>query len=418
MTNKIFMPALSPTMTEGILSKWLVKIGDKIKAGDILAEIETDKATMEVEAVDEGILTQIIVNEGSKSVAVNSVIAILDGRDEDVKENEDSKENKKITDIEKENQEESINKIEEPLNQESFSKNDTIQKNTLKNFNSENKIIIASPYVKSKAKKEGINLSNLYGSGPNGRIIKRDLENNKLFIKEDNVVSSSISSMRKIIAERTTLTKQTVPHFYLTIESDVDTLLEMRKKINLNSDNKISINDILVKALAHAQKLNPLTNVSWDNGKIIKNNSIDVSIAVALQEGLITPILKNADKKGLNQISIEIKELTNKAKKGKLLPDEYNGGTISISNLGMYGISEFLAIINPPQSSILAVGAIKLIPRFKNNEIRAVNVLKSSLSADHRVLDGVIAGKLLKDFSNIIENPFDLWVMSKDMEII
>ena len=213
--------------------------------------------------------------------------------------------------------------------------------------------------------------------------------------------------MRKIIAERTTSTKQNVPHFYLTIESNVDKLLEMRKKINQNSNIKISINDIFVKALALAQKLNPSTNVSWIDGKIIKYDSIDVSIAVALDEGLITPIVKNADQKGLKEISNEIKELATKAKKGKLLPDEYNGGTISISNLGMFGITEFSAIINPPQSSILAVGTIKKIPGVINDEIKIINILKSTLSADHRVLDGAVAGKLLKDFNDIIENPFE-----------
>ena len=224
--------------------------------------------------------------------------------------------------------------------------------------------------------------------------------------------------MRKIIADRTTKAKQTVPHFYLTIESKVDKLLQLRKKINENFGTKISINDMLVKALALAQMENPLTNVSWIEGQAIKYSSVDVSIAVALKEGLITPIVKNADKKGLIEISKEIKELINKAKTGKLQPDEYTGGTISISNLGMFGIIEFSAIINPPQSSILAVGTIKKIPGVIEEEIRPISVLKSTLSADHRVLDGAVAGKLLKDFHEIIEDPFDLWLKSSDMELI
>ena len=226
------------------------------------------------------------------------------------------------------------------------------------------------------------------------------------------------SAMRKIIAERTSLTKQTVPHFYLTIESNVDKLLAMRKKINNDSEIKISINDILVKALALAQKKNPKSNVSWVDGKIVRYSSVDVSIAVALDEGLITPIVKEADTKGLIEISKEIKYLVDKSKKGKLLPEEYSGGTISISNLGMFGITEFSAIINPPQSSILAVGAIKKTPAVVNDEVKAVNILKSTLSADHRVLDGAVAGKLLKDFHDIIENPFSLWLNTSDMNII
>ena len=228
----------------------------------------------------------------------------------------------------------------------------------------------------------------------------------------------SPSSIRKVIAKRTTETKQNVPHFYLSIESNTDKLIEMRKKINENLNEKISINDILVKALAQAQFLNPATNVSWSDGKITKYETIDVSIAVALKEGLITPIIKNADKKGLIEISLEIKDLVKKANKGSLLPEEYNGGTISISNLGMFGITEFSAIINPPQSSILAVGAIRKVPSVENDAVVITNKLKSTLSADHRVLDGAVAAKLLKDFNDIIEDPFDLWLMSNDMKII
>ena len=411
------MPALSPTMSEGILSKWLVKVGDNIKAGDILAEIETDKATMEVEAVDEGILTKIVIQEGPNPVSVNSVIALLGGGDEDLEANKVIEKVENEISIKKHNEEKS-NNLADP-NEKKISLPNNISNNSkLKKTELDNKRIFASPFVKSKSKKENINLENISGSGPNGRIIKRDLKQNQFFFNNKDLEFNEFSSMRKIIAERTTITKQTVPHFYLTIESDVDSLLEMRKKINFKSENKISINDILVKALALAQKLNPLTSVYWDNGRIVKLKSIDVSIAVALKEGLITPILKDADKKGLNKISLEIKDLAKKAKEGKLLPEEYNGGSISISNLGMYGISEFKAIINPPQSSILAVGAIKLMPRLKDNKIKAVNILKSSLSADHRVLDGAVAGKLLKDYNDILENPFDLWLESKDMEII
>ena len=272
-------------------------------------------------------------------------------------------------------------------------------------------------------KEQNINLSDIDGSGPSGRVIKRDFEKSheqdQQFITSSKYEIAEPSSIRKIIAERTTQTKNTVPHFYLTIESKVDNLLKLRKIINeQNLNNKISINDILVKALAIAQHNNPETNVSWFDGKIIKYSSVDVSIAVALTDGLITPIVKDANLKGLLEISKEIKILAKKAKEGKLTPEEYTGGTISISNLGMYGINEFAAIINPPQSSILAVGSIQKLPRMEDKEIKIVNILKSTLSADHRVLDGAVAAKLLKDFNDIIENPFDLWLQSKDMELI
>jgi pyruvate dehydrogenase E2 component (dihydrolipoamide acetyltransferase) len=414
MANKILMPALSPTMTEGALTKWFVKVGDRVKAGDILAEIETDKATMEVEAVDEGKITKLLVEEGASSVPVNSTIAYLDGPDEIINKDENNRniENNKKDNIKNKNKNENKN----------INKNESIEfinKTNDKERNSKNNSIdyIASPYAKKIAKEKNIDLTNIKSSGPGGRIIKRDLEN-LILKKQVNNVGENPSTMRKIIAERTTLTKQTIPHFYLNIESNVDKLLEMRKKINNDSGVKISINDILVKALALAQKMNPETNVSWVDGKIIRYKSIDVSIAVALDEGLLTPIIKNANSKGLFEISKEIKYLAEKAKKGKLTPEDYNGGTISISNLGMFGITDFAAIINPPQSSILAVGAIKKYPTVVNDEVRIVNILKSTLSADHRVLDGAIAGKLLKDFHDIIENPFNLWLMSDDMEIL
>ena len=405
------MPALSPTMTEGALTKWFVKVGDQVKAGDLIAEIETDKATMEVEAVDEGTITKLLIDEGATSVQVNSTIAVLDGSDDE-----------EIQD--KKNDQQDLNIIEaDTIIPEISEKVQSYEDNKINFENKKNNKSFASPYVKKILKEKKIDLKLFKGSGPNGRVIKRDIEsldfeNKNSITKKDNSEGHTPTSMRKIIAERTTLTKQTVPHFYLTIESNVDNLLEMRKKINQSSDNKISINDILVKALALSQKKNPKTNVSWANEKIIAYKTIDVSIAVALDEGLVTPIIKDADKKGLIEISNEIKYLVAKSKKGKLLPHEYEGGTISISNLGMFGISEFSAIINPPQSSILAVGAIKKIPFFINDEIKPVNILKSTLSADHRVLDGAVAGKMLRDFNNIIENPFELWLSSDDIELI
>ena len=410
MSIKILMPALSPTMTEGNLSKWLVKEGDKVNSGDVIAEIETDKATFEIESADEGTVTKLLIKEGTESVPVNSPIAVLDG-EENENDDADNKDDFIKTD-------EKINNREETPKEELSSQPTEKKIITVNEDISFNDQIKASPIVKKIAKEDGINLDNIKGSGPNGRIIMKDLNIADKINQKINDNFYSPSSIRKVIAKRTTETKQNVPHFYLSIESNTDKLIEMRKKINENLNEKISINDILVKALAQAQFLNPATNVSWSDGNIIKYETIDVSIAVALKEGLITPIIKDADKKGLIEISLEIKDLVKKANKGSLLPEEYNGGTISISNLGMFGITEFSAIINPPQSSILAVGAIRKVPSVENDSVVISNKLKSTLSADHRVLDGAVAAKLLKDFNDIIEDPFNLWLMSNDMKII
>ena len=410
MSIEILMPALSPTMTEGNLSKWLVKEGDKVNSGDVIAEIETDKATMEIESADEGTVTKLLIKEGTESVPVNSPIAVLDG-EENENDDADNKDDFIKTD-------EKINNREETPKEELSSQPTEKKIITVNEDISFNDQIKASPIVKKIAKEDGINLDNIKGSGPNGRIIMKDLNIADKINQKINDNFYSPSSIRKVIAKRTTETKQNVPHFYLSIESNTDKLIEMRKKINENLNEKISINDILVKALAQAQFLNPATNVSWSDGKIIKYETIDVSIAVALKEGLITPIIKDADKKGLIEISLEIKDLVKKANKGSLLPEEYNGGTISISNLGMFGITEFSAIINPPQSSILAVGTIRKAPSVENDAVVITNKLKSTLSADHRVLDGAVAAKLLKDFNDIIEDPFNLWLMSNDMKIV
>ena len=368
---------------------------------------------MEIEAVEEGKITKILVNEGTEGVAINTVIAILDGST-----NNEEKERKKSIE---EKEYKSNNEKENIIETKDVNANNSPPLN--KSINKRNIDIKVSPYAKRLALDKNINLVSIKGSGPKGRIIQRDIEKinkqSQSFVTSSGYETFEPSSIRKIIAERTTETKNTVPHFYLTIESKVDKMLKLRKQINeTNSDIKVSINDILVKALALAQKNNPETNVSWLDGKIIQYTSVDVSIAVALKKGIITPIVKNADNKGLLEISKEINTLSKKAKEGKLTPAEYTGGTISISNLGMFGISEFTAIINPPQSSILAVGSIQKNPKIEDQEIKIMNTLKTTLSADHRVLDGVVAAKLLNDFNDIIENPFDLWLQSKDMQVI
>ena len=409
MSSKILMPALSPTMTEGVINKWLVKIGDNVKAGDIIAEIETDKATMEVEAVDEGKITHLLEEKPNTQVPVNSVIAIIDGD-----KNETLHSNK--SQIETSNdQKHTIAK-----DQSSINKNIGSIKSTSKNETNDR--LKASPLVKKIAKDQNLDLRKFHGSGPNGRIIKRDIDSNNIVPKNDNhKIEGEVivpSNMRKVIAKRTLEAKQQIPHFYLTVESNVDKLIELRKKINENNSIKISINDLIVKAIGLAMKKNPNTNVYWHNDKIIKLNDIDVSVAVAIDDGLITPIIKGVNSKGIIQISDEIRKLAKLAKTNSLKPDQYTGGSITVSNLGMFGISEFAAIISPPQASILAIGNINQKPIVKNNEIRVGNTLKSTLSADHRVLDGAVAAKLLKDFNNIIEEPFEIWIQSVDMEVI
>ena len=409
MSSKILMPALSPTMTEGVINKWLVKVGDNVKAGDIIAEIETDKATMEVEAVDEGKITHLLEENAGSQVPVNSVIAIIDG---------DENESIQNLIIEKEKPKEENKKIKEDLN---LDKNIQVNQNSI-HVKSDDRIK-ASPLVKKISKEKNIDLTTINGSGPGGRIIKRDLESH------ENVKASNTninfkheviepSTMRKVIAKRTLEAKQQIPHFYLTIESDVGKLIELRKKINENNSVKVSFNDLIVKALAMAMKKNPNTNVYWQDNQIFKLNDIDVSVAVAIDEGLITPIVKKVNSKGLNEISREIKELAKLAKTNSLKPEQYTGGSITVSNLGMFGISEFAAIISPPQASILAVGKIIQKPVVVNESIEIGHTLKSTLSADHRVLDGAVAGKLLKDFNDIIEDPFQIWMQSNDMEII
>ena len=278
----------------------------------------------------------------------------------------------------------------------------------------------ASPFVKKILKEKNIDITNIKGTGPNGRIIKRDLpfkefQKDKKFFSTKNIIPSQ---MRKAIAKKTSESFRDIPHFYLKIESNVDKMIALRKKINnTNAKTNVSFNDLLIKAIALAQLKNPKTCVSWINDKIIQYSKIDVSVAVAIDDGLITPIIRDADKKGILEISNEMKRLTIKAKNGSLQSDEYIGGTISITNLGMFGISEFNAIINSPQSCILAIGQAKKEPIIINDKTKQATILKSTLSADHRVLDGSVAAKFLKDFNDIIENPFEIWLNSKDMKL-
>ena len=415
MPIEVLMPALSPTMKEGNLAKWLKKEGDQVSPGEIIAEIETDKATMEVEAVDEGILGKIIISENTENVEVNSLIALIleEGEDKAALDNyqssdiaqDDSKNKPEEDKIEK--QQEEKTQIPEP--QSSCEKN------------SENRIFI-SPLAKNIANQNNIDPSQISGTGPNGRIVKDDILQFLDQSKKNQTIGRNPveykevknNNIRKVIAKRLLDSKQNVPHFYLNVEVTLDNLINIRSQINSSdlvnnegtSPNKISINDFMIKACALALKKVPQANSSWTDDAILLYNNIDVCVAVAIDGGLITPIIKNADQKDIISISSEMKSLAKKAKAGTLAPEEFQGGGFSISNLGMFGIKSFNAIVNPPQSCIMSIGASQKKPIIvENNQISVAQIAEISLSCDHRSVDGAVGAKFLQEFKNIIENP-------------
>ena len=419
MSINILMPALSPTMEEGTLAKWLVKEGDKVNSGDLIAEIETDKATMEVEAVDEGVIGKILVTEGQESIQVNQPIAVLLINGEKLSEividdniPEEPKPKKNVvndTNIE-ENDLPSLSEDELISEKTSF-----VQKNEVLNTIKSNRLF-ATPLAKRLAKQRDIDLSLLTGSGPNGRILKIDIENFKEEKKSqvDNIPLSNNnseliknSSMRKTIAERLVKSKNEAPHFYLSIDCNIEQLLKARSTINSKSNDeyKISVNDMIIKATSATLLKVPKANASWENENTRYFKNTDISVAVAIDGGLITPIIKNVEFKGLLEISNEMKTLAQKAKEGKLKPEDYIGGSFSISNLGMYGIKEFSAVINPPQGCILAIGVGEQRAIVTNNQISIATMMTVTLSCDHRVVDGAVGAEYLSKFKEFIENP-------------
>jgi pyruvate dehydrogenase E2 component (dihydrolipoamide acetyltransferase) len=411
MAIAILMPALSPTMTEGNLAKWLKKEGDKIKPGDVIAEIETDKATMEVEAADSGVLGKIVISANTSGVKVNQLIAVLQEAGEGKKEVEALIAKHQAPQAAPIKTEEKA----QPANIAS-----AIAQPTVASGQSSDRVF-ASPLAKRIAANEGINLTGIQGSGPHGRIVKADVVNHKpnsampQFSYGRNAqeyTMESLSQMRKVIAKRLVESKQTVPHFYLTVECQLDNLMALRDEINKNAPKngdtplyKISVNDFIIKAAAHALRAVPGANSSWSDDGIIRYNNIDISVAVAIDEGLITPIVRNADQKSLGQISNEVKELAKRARVNALKPEEFQGGSFSISNLGMYGIKEFKAIINPPQACILAVGAAEKRPVIRDDKIEIATLMTISLSCDHRVVDGTMGAELLNACKQFIQNP-------------
>lgn len=453
MPIKILMPALSPTMTEGNLAKWLKNEGDTVEAGEVIAEIETDKATMEVEAVDEGVLKKILVPAGSENIAVNSLIAVLLEEDEDDSNLEEfikqsqvgsptvESETTKPEDVNQGNLVESAtgaadlntdkansvakvsggNKITSSAdNAVSGQKQDGGNNIIASPKNHYGERVFASPLAKRIAAEEGVNLANIEGTGPHGRIVKSDVLANSRGARSGIVRSSQEyrlqpnNNMRKVIAKRLLESKQKVPHFYLNIECQMDAILDARVQINSqigeDKSKRISVNDFVILASAKALRDVPEANSSWTDDAIRIYNNVDVSVAVAIDGGLITPIIKNADQKQITDISAEMKDLAKRAREGSLAPEEYQGGGFSISNLGMYGIKNFNAIINPPQSAILAVGQSNKRAIVKEGKIEVATMMDVSLSCDHRVVDGAVGANFLAAFKKYIESPILLFI--------
>ncbi|MDH4990292.1 pyruvate dehydrogenase complex dihydrolipoamide acetyltransferase [Aquamicrobium lusatiense] len=455
MPINITMPALSPTMEEGNLSKWLVKEGDKVSPGDVIAEIETDKATMEVEAVDEGTVAKIVVPAGTEGVKVNALIAVLAEDGEDVaaaaKASGDAPAKAEAPKAEAKT-ESAAAPAEAPQaaapaapEVKAAPATAAVEKDTDRVF--------ASPLARRIAKDAGLDLSGVSGSGPQGRVVKADVEAAiagggakaaaapataapaaaapavkpmsddavlKLF-EEGSYELIPHDNMRKTIARRLVEAKSTVPHFYLTVDCELDALLSLRKQLNDAAPvrktekgeepaYKLSVNDLIIKALALALKEVPDANVSWTEGAMVKHRHADVGVAVSIPGGLITPIVRKAEEKSLSSISNEMKDLAARARTRKLKPEEYQGGTTAVSNLGMFGIRDFAAVINPPHATILAIGAGEQRAVVKDGEVKVATVMSVTLSTDHRAVDGALGAELIGAFKRLVENPMGLVV--------
>src|ERR1700758_4043097 len=457
MPINILMPALSPTMEKGNLAKWLKKEGDKVKSGDVIAEIETDKATMEVEAVDEGTLAKIVVPEGTQDVPVNELIAVLAGDGEDVKaagasaggakpaaapaKAEAPKEEAPKQDAKKEEAPQA-----KPAEAPKPAAAPAPQAAAPASQANGHGRIFSSPLARRLAKEAGIELGRINGSGPHGRIIARDVEDAKSGkgLKAPAAapagapaIAPSMSDkqilalfepgsyevvphdgMRRTIAQRLTASVQTVPHFYLTMDCDIGKLLAAREEINASAPKdkekkpvyKLSVNDFVIKAMAIALQRIPNCNVSWTESGMLKHKHSDIGVAVAMPGGLITPIIRKAETKTLSTISTEMKDFAARARARKLKPDEYQGGTTAVSNLGMYGINHFTAVINPPHATILAVGTSEERPVVRGGKIEIAQMMSVTLSCDHRAIDGALGAELIGAFRTLIENPVMMMV--------
>ncbi|PZP54794.1 MAG: pyruvate dehydrogenase complex dihydrolipoamide acetyltransferase [Micavibrio aeruginosavorus] len=421
MPINILMPALSPTMTEGTLAKWLKKSGDKVKAGDVIAEIETDKATMEVEAVDEGTIGKILVEAGTANVAVNTPIAVLleEGEDASAADKAPAPAAAPKAEAKKEEAPKAAEPTKTPAPAAAPSHGNRV---------------FATPLARRIADQKGLDLTSVKGSGPHGRIVKHDVENAKAgaapAASQKSTAAPSAdaktlsnaygmkyteipnNNIKNIVAKRLLESKTTVPHFYLSIDCNLTNLMAARAELNKQGKDayKLSVNDFVIKASAMALKAYPAANVSWTDDAVLQYESSDISVAVATPNGLITPIIKAAETKGLKDISNEMKDLAKRARDGKLKPEEFQGGTFSVSNLGMFGITNFQAIINPPQACILAVGAGIEKPVVINGKLEIATVMTVTLSVDHRCVDGAVGAEYLQIFKNYIENPVSMLV--------
>jgi pyruvate dehydrogenase E2 component (dihydrolipoamide acetyltransferase) len=449
MPINILMPALSPTMEKGNLAKWLKKEGDKVKSGDVIAEIETDKATMEVEAVDEGTIAKIVVPEGTQDVAVNDVIAVLAGDGEDVKAagagaaSPPPKAAEAPAPKPAATAAPDATPVPKPAASASAPAPQTAAPASQANGHAR---IFSSPLARRLAKEAGIELARINGSGPHGRIVARDVEGARsgqglkapaaapagapalapsmsdqqirALFEEGSYVVVPHDGMRRTIAQRLTASVQTVPHFYLTMDCDIGKLLEAREEINAAAPKdkekkplyKLSVNDFVIKAMAIALQRIPDCNVSWTESGMLKHKHSDIGVAVAMPGGLITPIIRKAETKSLSTISGEMKDFAARARARKLKPEEYQGGTTAVSNLGMYGIKDFTAVINPPHATILAVGASEERPVVRNGKIEIAHIMSVTLSCDHRAVDGALGAELIGEFKRLIENPVMMMV--------
>ncbi|MEQ8449816.1 MAG: pyruvate dehydrogenase complex dihydrolipoamide acetyltransferase [Nitratireductor sp.] len=471
MPINITMPALSPTMEEGNLAKWLVKEGDQVAPGDVIAEIETDKATMEVEAVDEGTVAKIVVPEGTEGVKVNALIAVLAGEGEDAADaakaaasggngggKTDTKAEPKSDAKAEAKAENSDAALAKPAAGSGGADKEAAAKAAIPDDakagpapRKDDERLFASPLARRIAQNEGVDLAAIAGSGPHGRIVKADVEAAaadggarkpaeakaapaaapaakpmsddavlKLF-EDGSYELVPHDNMRKTIARRLVEAKSTIPHFYLTIDCEIDALLALRKQLNdaaptVKTDKgeepayKLSVNDMVIKAMALALKAVPEANVSWTDANMVKHSHADVGVAVSIPGGLITPIVKKAEQKTLSTISNEMKDLAARARTRKLKPEEYQGGTTAVSNLGMFGIKDFSAVINPPHATILAVGAGEQRAVVKDGALAVATIMSATLSTDHRAVDGALGAELLAAFKRFVEHPMSMLV--------
>ena len=414
MAEIVRMPKLSDTMTEGVVAKWHKKIGDKIKSGDLLADIETDKATMEFESFQEGVLLYIGIEQG-KAAPVDSILAILGKEGEDVSaliKEETKKEPSQKVEATKTEKPAAVEKPKETAQPQREVKVAPQVTPTSPNSSGDHGHLKISPLAKKMAEEKGININAIKGSGDEGRIVKRDIDNfasaGNPFPQHTGVESfreEPVSQMRKAIARRLTESKFSAPHFYLTMEIDMDEAIMAREAINTVAPEKISFNDIVIKAVAISLRKHPMVNASWLGDTIRYNDHIHIGVAVAVDEGLLVPVVRFADEKTLSQIAGEVRNYAAKAKDKKLQPSDWEGNTFTISNLGMFGIDEFTAIINSPDACILAVGGIKEVPVVKHDQIVPGNRMKITLSCDHRVVDGATGAAFLKTLKHNLENP-------------